>query len=235
MGKRGDLERDLRELDRLKDRGVVTEEEYWQRRSALLTAGPAPVVAQQKRGGFLRSIGIGCGVLVLAAIALIVVIALVGGGGDDDDTTAAGGSGTQQGDVRVPLAQGSSGTIAPERNPNKRTKVTILEIQDGARSTSQFAQPPAGKKYYAVQVELENVGTEEVTTLAWKLRDTKDVEVDRSFATGIDPRLDQPNAMTPGAKTSGWVVFTIDADAGPKWLRTDPNFILKNDLYFEAQ
>ena len=234
MAKRGDLEHDLRELDRLKDRGVITEEEYQQRRSALLTAGPAPVVVQQKRGGLLRALGVGCAVIVLAGIVFIVLIALIARGGDDDDATAVG-PGTQQGDVRIPLAQGSAGTIAPDGNPNKRTRVTILDLRDGATSTNQFAQPPAGKKYYAVQVELENVGTEEVTALTWKFRDTKDVEVDRAFVAGIDPRLDQPNAMTPGAKTSGWVVFTIDADAAPKWLRADPNSILKNDLYFEAQ
>lgn len=232
MAKKGDLEQDLRELDRLRDRGVITDEEYQQRRSALLAAGPAPVAVQQKRGGFLRSVGIGCAVLALAALALIVVLVVAVGGNDDDDTQATSRA---SGDVRVPLAVGSSGTIAPDGNPKKQAKVTILAIQDNARSTNQFQQPPAGKRYWAVQVEVENVGSEETGAFDWKLRDSKDNELDDTIVSAVGENLGVGSRLTPGGKRSGWVVFEVDADAAPKWLRADPNPFLKNDLYFEAQ
>lgn len=238
MAKRGNLEESLKELDGLKSRGIITEEEYQQRRVALLTAAPSTGAPTKRGGGFMRTAGIGCGVLVLAAVVLVAIAVAVGGGNDDEsvETTAGSGQGSSnRSDVRVPLAVGSSGIIAPQGNNDKRQKVTILAIQDGAQPANQFSQPPAGKKYYAIQVEIENVGTAEVTSLDWKFRDTKDTELSRDFVAGLGESLQQPPNMTPGAKTSGWLVFTIDADAGPKWLRADPNPFLRNDLYFDAQ
>ena len=236
MAKRGDLERSLKDLDALRDRGVITEEEHQQRRAALINAPLA--AAPAKRGGIFRTVGIGCGALVLGVVVLGVIVALVGSGNDEEttggSTTTSVQIGTNPGDVHVPLAVNSSGEIAPEGNDGRRSKVTILEITDNARSTNQFSQPAAGKKYWAVQVQVEATGSQEVTSLDWKLRDSKDFENDRRFVAGLGESLDA-GGLTPGGRRQGWVVFEIDADAGPKWLRADPNPFLKNDLYFDAQ
>ncbi len=135
----------------------------------------------------------------------------------------------------MPLAVGASGEIAPAGNDNKRSRVTILQIVDNAVSSNRFEQPQQGKKFWAVQVEHQNVGTAEVTSLDWKLRDSKDNELDRKFVSGVGEMLDVAYSLTPGGKRTGWVVFEIDADAQPRWLRADPNPFLRNDLYFDAQ
>lgn len=203
-------------------------------------AGAPPVpVTTKKGGGFGRFLMFGCGGLIgLVVLILIIVAATSGGGGSDTDTKAStdstpGQTGTNTGDVHVPLTEGSSGVIAPERNDNKKSKVIILAIRDNATSTNQFSRPAEGKKYWAVQVEVENVGTAEVTGLDWKLRDSKNQEVSQSFVAGIGESL-QSGTLTPGGKTTGWLIFQIDTDASPKWLRADPNPFLKNDLYFDA-
>jgi hypothetical protein len=41
--------------------------------------------------------------------------------------------------------------------------------------------------------------------------------------------------LTPDGKAEGWVAFEIPADAGVKWVRADPNFLIENDLYFDAR
>lgn len=222
---RSQIEKQLAELEKLRQRGKLTDDEYQSRRQAILAD-----TASKGSGPFKWGL-LGClGIFAAIAIALTILIVVLGAAMDSsgDDTPDTGG------DVRVTLEPGASGEIAPERNGSKRVKVTILQIVDGAESTNQFLSPTEGKKYWAVEVEVENVGTSEVSSPDWKLRDTTDVEHDRTFFQGVGENLDVSFDLTPGGKLQGWVVFEIDLDAGPKWLRADPNVFLANDLYFDA-
>lgn len=225
MAKPSNIERQLKELDKLQKKGILTEDEYASRRVAIMADTSEPDRA--KRGGAFRWGFMGClGIMgaIVAVVAVIVVIAAISSGGDSSGVA----------DVHVTLAGGSSGAIAAEGNGGKKSKVTILDVKDPATSTNQFEQPAAGKKYVAVNVEVENVGTHEVTSLDWKLRDSKDQEHDEEFASGMGQALEPFYNLTPGGKTQGWIVFEIDSDAVIKWVRADPNPFLKNDLYFDA-
>ncbi|HEX6029977.1 MAG TPA: DUF4352 domain-containing protein [Tepidiformaceae bacterium] len=229
---KSDLEKKLGELAGLKSRGVITEEEYESRRAALLSDTSAGEEGQRRGGGIFKWGMMGClGIFAAIGLFVIVVIALLAAavGGSADKVKDSGG------DVHVALAQGAVGEIAPESNGSKKTRVTILQIADGAQSNNQFSQPADGKKYWAVEVEVENVGTREVTSLDWKLRDSADTESDETFVSGVGESLPPFYNLTPGGKQRGWVVFEIAADASPKWLRADPNIFLAHDLYFDAQ
>lgn len=226
------LEKRLAELDALRERGVITPEEYDARRAAIIADASTPAPAEKKRGGIMKWGLLGClgifAVIGLLFVGLIVLIAAaLSGAGDDEEDLG--------GDVHVPLAQGSVGEIAPENNGSKRAKVTILEIVDGAQSSNEFLKPDPGMKYYALRVEVENVGTREVNSLDWKLRDSNDGEHDRAFVTGLTPSLEVVYNLTPGGKVNGWVVFEIPENTTPKWIRADPNLFLAHDLYFDAQ
>ncbi len=215
------------------------------RLEATLRGAPvvAPATADRRGGGIGTVLKWGCGGTVALVVLLGVAMAVTSGGKKEGGASAGpaspsgGGAavGTNRGDVHVPLAVGASGEIAPEGNANKRSRVTILQIVDNAVSSNLFERPSAGKKYWAVQVEHQNVGTAEVNSLDWKLRDSKDNEVDRKFVVGLGEMLDVAYSLTPGGKRTGWVVFEIDSDAQPRWLRADPNPFLRNDLYFDAQ
>jgi hypothetical protein len=212
--------------------------------AALGGAAPTTPGASARRGGGIgTALKWGCGGAVALVVLLVVAMAVAGGGKKEGGPSAGSASpagsgaaaGTNPGDVHVPLAVGASGEIAPEGNANKRSRVTILQIVDNAVSSNRFEQPQQGKKYWAVQVEHQNVGTAEVNSLVWKLRDSKDNEVDPKLVVGLGEMLDVVYSLTPGGKRTGWVVFEIDADAQPRWLRADPNPFLRNDLYFDAQ
>lgn len=214
------------------------------RLEAALNAMSAVSEAPARRGGGVgRALKWGCGGVVALVVLVGVVMAVASGGkkeggasaGPASPSSAGAAVGTNRGDVHVPLAVGSSGEIAPAGNADKRSRVTILQIVDNAVSSNRFERPGEGKKYWAVQVEHQNVGTAEVTSLDWKLRDSKDNEVDRKFVSGLGEMLDVAYSLTPGGKRTGWVVFEIDTDAQPRWLRADPNPFLRNDLYFDAQ
>ena len=227
MAKPSNIERQLKELDKLQKKGILTEDEYASRRAAIMADTSEPDRA--KRGGAFRWGFMGClgiiGALVAVVVVIIVIVAVSAGGSSDSGT----------GDVHVTFATGSSGEIAAEGTGDKKSKVTILDIKDPATSTNQFEQPATGKKYVAIDVEVENVGTHEVTSLDWKLRDTEDQEHDQELASGVGQALEPFYNLTPGGKTQGWVVFEIDLDATVKWVRADPNPFLKNDLYFDAR
>ena len=152
-------------------------------------------------------------------------------------TATARASASSGGDVRVALAINASGEIAPQGNDKKRLRVTILQISDDIHSTNQFSKPAAGKKWWGIEVVVQNVGSEEATSLDWNLRDSKDFEHDLAFLVidGPGTALDPFYRLTPGGKKQGWVYFEFDADAQPKWVRADPNPFLKNDLYFDAK
>jgi hypothetical protein len=244
MAKNSTLEQQLKELDRLRAKGVITDAEHETRRSAVL-ADPLGATAPQASGGgakgFFKFGFFGCFGVLGAIVAVVIVIALIAAAGSsgDGDTQASGvpgAVGTNKGDVHVALAAGISGEIAPDGNKEKRTKVTILQVVDGVESTNQFSRPAAGKKWWGVEVQVENVGTKEVSSLDWKLRDSNDFEHDRTFViSGPGESLEIFYNLTPGAKQKGWVFFEIDADATAKWLRADPNPFLKNDLYFNVE
>lgn len=143
-------------------------------------------------------------------------------------------AGTNKGDVHVTLANGATGDIFPERNENKRLRVTLVQFVDNAPSANQFTKPAAGKKFVAFEFLIENVGTAETAGLDWKLRDTGDFETGQSFTAGVGGPALPSTVLTPGGKVTGWVVFEIGQSTGVKWLRADPNPFLKNDLYFDA-
>jgi hypothetical protein len=234
VAKKTELEQQIAELEKLRAKGVVTEDEYSARRAAIMAA--APTMAPAKGGGAGRGIMkwgfFGCvGIFAALGILVIVVIVAIAAavGGSADSTKDSGG------DVHVSLAAGSSGEISAQGNGSKKSKVTIVQVTDNATSTNQLSKPAAGKKYWAMQVTVEDTGSKEVTSLDWKLRDSKDIETGRTFVAGVGDNLEVAYTLTPGGKTTGWVVFEIDADSQPKWVRADPNVFLKNDLYFDAK
>ncbi|MCZ2108540.1 MAG: DUF4352 domain-containing protein, partial [Dehalococcoidia bacterium] len=235
MAKKSDTERRLEEASNLHARGVISDEEYATRRAAIIAAdNPAVSVKSGGRGvfkgGFFGCLGVIAA--IVAVVVVLMIIVAIGTGSDDDSKGASPGqAGTNKGDVHVVFAANASGVIAPEGNGNKRSKVTILQSEDAVKSTNEFVQPPAGKKWWGVRVEVENVGTAEVSSLEWKLRDSKDAEHDQALVVTAGDRLDVLYTLTPGGKKQGWIYFEIDADATPKWLRADPNPFLKNVLY----
>jgi len=237
MAKKSNLEGQLKELEELHKKGVLSDDDLATRRATLLTA-PAAAVVVTKKGGF-PIFRVGClGVIALVVVIIIVAVASSGGGSSSSDVAASGGgtpkAGTNKGDVHVILAPNASGDIAPEGNGDKKTRVTILQIVDGVKSTNSFETPGAGKKWIGFEVQLTNVGTAEVTGMEWKLHDSADFEHDSTFVDGAGDALDEFANLTPGAKTQGWIFFEVASDAATKWLRADPNPFLKNDLYFDA-
>ncbi|MGK2966013.1 MAG: DUF4352 domain-containing protein [Tepidiformaceae bacterium] len=228
---KNNLERQLKDLDALKQRGVLTEEEYASRRAALLASTESAVAGKQGgsaakgifKWGFLGCLGILGAIGALVVVLIVIIAAAVG-----SDTSEEGS------DVHVSLADGASGVIFPGRLDEKKTKVTLVRVIDPATSDNQFTQPDAGNRYWAVEVQIENVGTQEVNGLDWKLRGSNDFEYDREFVSGVGAELELFTNLTPGAKQQGLVVFEIPADVTPKWLRADPNPFIANDLYFDA-
>lgn len=231
MAKKTVLEQRIRELDTLRAKGTITEDEYAARRNALLSdtsvgAAPAKSGGGLFKWGFLGCLGI---FAALGIFVVVVIVAIVAAIGDSADKAADSG-----GDVHVAFAANASGTIAPEGNGSKKSTVTILETADNPPGS--LLKPAAGKKYWAVKVRVENTGTKEVSSLDWKLRDTLNNEHDRTFLSGIGENLEVIYSdLTPGGRVEGWVVFEIPAEAGPKWLRADPNPFLAHDLYFDVQ
>lgn len=238
MAKKSAVEEKLAELERMRSKGTISEEEYQSgRQAALANAGAAAPAGGSKGGGIFKFGLLGCGGILGAIVLLIVIVAVVASGSGSSETSGTSGgssSGSSSGDVRVALAAGSSGVIAPQGNGEKKTKVTILAVNDNVKSTNSFEKPGEGNKWIGFQVEVENVGTKEVTSLDWKLRDSANGEHDRDIVVGAGQMLELVFNLTPGGKVQGWVYFEVPAGVTAKWLRADPNPFLKNDLYFDA-
>jgi hypothetical protein len=237
MARKTDLEKRLDEVAELHAKGVINDDEYALRRAAIMSSPASQIVV--KKGGF-PIFRVGCLGVIVIGVVVIIAAAAASGGGDDKPASgsAASGSpqvGTNKGDVHVAFGPNATGVIAPEGNDNKKARVTVLQSIDAAPSKNQFLQPPAGKKWWGMEVVVENVGTAEINSLDWKLRDSKDMEHDLAFLVDAGQPLNALFNLTPGGKTQGWVYFEIDKDATPKWIRADPNPFLKNDLYFDIK
>ncbi len=231
MAKSG-TEQLLDELDKLRAKGRLSPEEYEARRSAIVAGNVAPP-AEHKRGGPFKWGFLGClGVLAATGLLFAVLIVAIGAAvsGSEDEEPDSGG------DVHVALAAGASGVISPEGTGSKKSKVTILQVVDNVPSANQFIQPEEGKKWIGFEIEVENVGTAQVSSLDWTLRDTADLEHGRTAWTGAEGESIDIiySDLSPGGKKKGWLYFEVDAGAGIKWLRGDPNPFLADDLYFDA-
>lgn len=238
-----EIEKQLEQVDHLFANGKISDGEHRTARAAIL-AGTATANSPLRGGSRTRTLfkwgAFGClgivGAVLASLIAIALIVALAKSGDDDDSASAQPGQvGTNKGDVHVGLAVNASATIAPEGEPNRTIRVTIVEIAGNVTSSNGLVKPPSGMKWWGMEVLVENVGTAEVPSPVWKLRDTTDFEHERTTVAGAEKSLDVLYNLTPGGKAQGWVYFEVPVDASPKWIRVDPNGLRKNDLYFDVK
>lgn len=221
------LEDRLKELDKLKGKGTITEEEFQTRRSAILSDTSPP---GQRRGGIFKWGLLGClgifaavGVIVVGVIVLIIVA--LGSAASDLSNLE---------DTRVAFADGTSGTV--ETAGDVMNKVTIDMIIDPATSNNQFEQPAAGCRYMVVSVTIENVGESETTGGDFTLRTTDGFEYDNTFVSGVGASdWNTYKGLTSGGKTIAVLAFEIPEGATVEWLKFDPNPFAGGDLYFDGE
>lgn len=216
-----DTKRQLRDLERLREQGTITEEEYSLRRRAVIEDVSTK---EGKAGGIFKWGAIGClsivGGFVLLVVLIVVIIAIAASGGGVDH------------DVRVALAEGSSGTV--ETAAGVKNKVTMDKITDPAVSTNQFEQPKEGFHYVTFGLTIENVGERETTGVDVVLRATDGTEYDQTFVSGVGASdLSTYQGLTSGGKTTAVIAFEIRDGSEIEWLKFDPNPFAKGDLYFD--
>ena len=219
------LEKRLKELDKLKEKGVVTDEEFATRRAALISEASEPE-GGSRRGGLLRWGLIGClgmfaavGVVVVGIIVLILVAV-----GSSPDFSAGE-------DTRVAFSEGSSGVV--ETAGSVKNKVTIERITDPAVSSSSFSQPDPGFHYMTIAVTIENVGERETTGFDVTLRTTDGFEYDDTLIVGLDSDLNYLQGLTSGGRVTSIIVFEVRDGSTIEWLKFDPNPFAAGDLYFD--
>jgi len=221
------LDNRLRDLEQLKERGTITEDEYQRRRAAVIDEE-----AGRKRGGPLGTIlkggAIGCLAIVGAFIFLSVVIAAI------IVVTMSGGGESHREDARVAYEDGSSGTV--ETALGVKNKVTITKISDPAPTEDQLFQPDAGYRCIALDITIENAGERETLGGDFLLRARDGFEYEPEFlkCAGASELNLLLHSLTSGGKTSGVLAFHVPEAAEVEWLKFDPNPFAKGDLYFDA-
>ena len=164
--------------------------------------------------------------LAVGALGLAFVLAGLVASATRDDSS-----------VYVRLEEGAQGEVKTGSNELARIRVTILSIVDGAESPT--STPPAGRRYWAVELEVEHRGTGEVGRPVWRLRDTKGFVRSPEEVEGIGASLSEAYPLRGGGRVSGWLVFVIDDTAGPEWLRVSPYGSFGSGklhhLFFEAK
>ena len=219
------LEKRLKELEKLKADGVITDEEYGTRRASIISETTPSEGG--RRGGILRWGLIGClgmfaavGVMVVVIIVLIVVA--VGSSSDLSDLE----------DTRVSFAEGTSGIV--ETAGGVTNKVTIDRVIDPAVSDNQFEQPNPGNHFITIAVTIENAGERETTGGDFLLRTVEGFEYDLTFVSGIGAGdLNYLQGLTSGGKTTSVLAFEVPDGSVIEWLKFDPNPFAKGDLYFD--
>ena len=229
------LEDALKELERVRKRGVITDAEYEARRAAIIydptNLRPETRVSKGGAGrGLLKWCVLGCFAIFAAVgllvVGLMVIIAVAVG--------SAGSSLADLKDVHVAFADGATGTVTTAGNV--KNSVTIRKIADPAISTNQFEQPAAGKHYISVAVTIANVGTHETTGGLFTLRTADGTEYKDTFVSGVGASdLNSFQSLTAGGKTDAVLAFELADGQKVQWLKFDPNPFAKGDLYFDGK
>jgi hypothetical protein len=212
----------LKELDQLRNRGLITAEEYQARRAAIIQE----VGTGGGGGGSVFKWGaIGClSIFGAGALLLIVAVVLI--------AVAVSGSKGEFADTRVALAIGASGSV--ETAGEVKTKVTVEEITEPATSTNPFDQPQVGNHYLTIAVTIENVGERETHGGDFKLRMKDGIEYNEIFATGFGRGGGAFQNLTSGGRTSAVLAFEVKDGSEIEWLKFDPSPLAKGDLYFDG-
>ncbi len=125
----------------------------------------------------------------------------------------------RDGGVYVLLKDGAAGDIMREGDRTRVLRVSLLTTVDEAEQRDPSLTPAPGKKLWAVEVKVVNVGTLDVVAPAWRLRDSSGKEHDLTPTGGLGENLGEDFSLPRTAIRTGWVVFEIDRDAEPEWLR----------------
>ena len=209
------IEDRLRDLERLRENGAITDDELQERRKAVLAQYTAS--RPKNKGGRIFIWGLmGC-VGILAAIGLAVVA--VGGRSSGTDAHAA-------------FAQGASATVSTAGSV--KLKLTISKITDPATSSNEFEQPKSGDRWVTIALVIENVGSAGSDGGAFTLRTKDGSEYDQTYVSGIGANdLRFLEDLISGDKRNGVVAFDIPQAAKVDWLKFVPNPNAKGDLYFD--
>ena len=121
--------------------------------------------------------------------------------------------------VYVLLKDGAAGDIMREGDRTRVLRVSLLTTVDEAEQRDPSLTPAPGKKLWAVEVKVVNVGTLDVVAPAWRLRDSSGKEHDLTPTGGLGENLGEDFSLPRTATRTGWVDFEIDRDAEPEWLR----------------
>lgn len=204
MAKQSDLERRLKELDGLRDRGVITEHEYQARRTTLpREPSSIPIIA-------------GIGIVLLVIVG--VISAVVSSGGDDEAQAPTRASGS---------AQATSASHAAIGEPLRLEEDGWLITVTGTR-TSPTIKGVTGEKtalgiYLIVDVTMENIEktARELGGDRFVIRDSQGREY-KFFSDGTigNGRGEISSKINPGLTGRGTLVYDVPKDATSLVLET---------------
>lgn len=208
----------LREVERLRDEGLVTDVEYETRRSAVieeLTGGAPPLGTRAFRWGLFGCLGVAAavGVLVMGLIALGAILVFSYDGGDVGDRPA------EEPDVRMAFVEGSSAVVETLEDVGNR--VSIVRIVDPDVDGSRGRVAPSGYHLVSVEVKLERIGERRIIGVGGG-----------DFGSSFTLRTSDAADREPSVITA---VLTFEAPDGSttEWLRFNPNLFV-GSLYFDA-
>lgn len=207
----------LREIERLREEGLVTHDEYQTRRSSIieeLTGGEPPLRTRAFRFSLFGCFGIAAavGILVMAIIALAAITISY----NDDDV---GEPSEEDPDVRMVFVEGSSAVV--ETLEDVANQVSIVRIVDPDVDGSRGRVARAGYHLVSVEVKLERIGERRVIG-----------DGGGDFGSSFTLRTSDAAIREPSVITA---VLTFEAPDGSTidWLKFNPNLFV-GSLYFDA-
>lgn len=130
-------------------------------------------------------------------------------------------------EFRVPLSASNTGTLQGHR-------VSILNITDDAKPSTPTARVPAGMKYIAIEVRVENMGDAPVVLGAWKLHATAGNDYSMTFVNSFGDLLPASTILAPRASLMGMIVFSVPTNTKIGWLQYFPTPANRGALYFDV-
>lgn len=122
--------------------------------------------------------------------------------------------------TRMQMIPNQSATIADGGNIQR---ITFQDYNNNA--TGQYCLPPQpGNKYVALQVIVQNLGTQTIDVgYPWTFRGVDNFEYDISFHSCLGDTI-AGAAITPGGQKSGFVAFEVPIAEQVQWIQYQPDF-----------
>lgn len=170
----------------------------------------SPAVPQKKKGGCLKGVLIGIGIIVV-----IAVIANLAGSGDDKPVAVSQTESTNTAAAAAPVSSAPEQTVFGVNQPVQKNDVELTVTKVEKSNGTEYNRPKSGMEFIIVTVQYKNIGSKDTVSYNpydFKMKNSKGQITSQSFTIVNSDTALSSGDLAPGGEIEGTIAFEQPAN-----------------------